>query len=293
MSMPVKEILQLADRRLKDAGVADHSRDSKSLYCWLMHIPESRLILEYQNIIQDLNCEKYFSLIDRRAAGEPLQYIIESQAFMGLTFSVSPDVLIPRQDTESLVEYALDKVKARAKGTWEILDLGCGSGAIGISMARLFSRSRVTCADIRPEALVKAKENAEQNGLSGKIKFVESDMFQAFQKKWRDLKFDLILSNPPYIPTAVIPTLQREIRDHEPLSALDGGEDGLDFYRIIAKDAPRHLRAGGLLILEIGFDQREAVSHLLEEGGYFEEIESARDLAGLDRIVKAKRKGKR
>ena len=253
-------------------------------------------MLRWQEVLQDNQCEAYFDLIERRASRVPLQHITGRQEFMGLPFEVNDKVLIPRQDTETMVEDALeliDKGTLRGqeytdglgKGT-DVLDLCCGSGAIGISIAKLAKGAHVTCSDLSKEALEVAERNARLNDCKS-VKFTESDMFDAFCGRLGKKKFNLIISNPPYIPPSVIEGLEPEVRDHEPMMALDGGEDGLDFYRIIAQQAPEHLKKGGVLMMEIGFDQKEAVKSLLQETGRFEKVVGLTDLTGKDRIIVA------
>lgn len=303
MSLRVKEILNLGCKQLKDSGINDAEIDSRMLYCYLTNISSSELILEYQNMLQDFYCEKYFELIDRRCAGEPLQYIVGSQEFMGLPFKVDKRVLIPRQDTETLVE---DVLEIMEKGTlrgndfisvkgrsWDVLDLCCGSGAIGVSLAKLSKvKAQVTLSDVSGEALKVAKLNGEKNGLKKEVTFVKGNMFEPFKGFLKKKKFNLIVCNPPYIRSDVIPTLQREVKEHEPTEALDGGADGLDFYRILAEEAPIFMKKGGILAMEIGHDQGAAVPDLLEETGCFENIVTLKDLAGNDRVVFASLKKK-
>ena len=298
MSLPVREILKLGEKQLLDAGIADAARDSKTLYCYMLDLPPARIILEYQNVLSDANCDKYFALIDRRSSGEPLQYITGSTEFMGLPFKVDPRVLIPRQDTEVLVEQALSVIKdgslsgetfAVARREWSVLDLCCGSGAIGVSVAKLAPKTRVTLSDVSEGALALAKQNAEENGVGKNVKLEQGDLFAPFKGRFRSRRFDMILCNPPYIATEVIGTLQTEVKDHEPMSALDGGADGLDFYRRLAAEAGDHLEKGGVLMMEIGFDQGESVPALLRESGAFKDIRCLKDLAGLDRVVAARK----
>ena len=297
MSLTVKQITDLGTTQLKNAGVMDADRDADTLYCYMVGIPESKMITEYQYTLQEILCDKYFALIDRRAAGEPLQYIVGSAAFMGLPFKVDPTVLIPRQDTETLVEYALsiindDKLDGPSLGlerkSWDVLDMGTGSGAISVSIAKLGKNCNVTATDISKEALAIAKENANQNGVGRDIKFLQGSYFEPVSGRFSTKKFDMIISNPPYIPTDVIEELQVEIRDHEPRVALDGGADGLDAYRIIAKNADKHLKKNGVLMLEIGHDQREAVTTMLENMGVFKDIRCYKDLPGRDRVIFAR-----
>ena len=298
MSLTVKQITDIGTKQLEANGIADARRDSDTLYCYMVGVPESKLFTEYQYTLQEVLCEKYFELIDRRASGEPLQYIVGYTAFMGLPFKVAPGVLIPRQDTETLVEDAISiletgRIRGSAacapKKNWDVLDLGTGSGAIGVSLARIVDKCNVTMTDISKDALKIAKENAKSNGVEKKVKFLEGDLFAPLGGVLGSKKFDMIISNPPYIPTEVIETLQREIKEHEPRVALDGGEDGLDCYRKIAGALPKHLKKGGVLLLEIGHDQRDAVTQILFEAGIFEDIRCFQDLARRDRVVFAVR----
>ena len=294
MSLPIKELISIGTKQLRDAGVADAEIDAKELYCYMRGMDRTALMLRWQEVMQDNQCEAYFNLIERRASRVPLQHITGRQEFMGLPFEVNEKVLIPRQDTETMVEDALELME---KGTLrgqeytdglkrggDILDLCCGSGAIGISIAKLAKGAHVTCSDLSKDALEVADRNARLNDCKS-VKFTESDMFAAFCGRLGKKKFNLIISNPPYIPPSVIEGLEPEVRDHEPMMALDGGQDGLDFYRIIAEQAPEHLKKGGVLMLEIGFDQKEAVKGLLRDTGCFEKIVGLTDLTGKDRIV--------
>ena len=298
MSLLVKEMLTMGEKQLMDSDIADATRDCKILYCYMMDIPFSKIILEYQNMLQDRLCEKYFELIDRRSSGEPVQYIMESQEFMGLEFIVNENVLIPRQDTETLVEDALEIINTGTlrgedmdvkRKEWDILDLCTGSGAIGVSLARIANKVNVTCSDISEGAIKVAKENAQKHGVAKSVKFEQGDLFKPFSKHFRKQKFDMIISNPPYIKSSIIPTLQKEVCEHEPLSALDGGESGLDFYERIVSGVGSHLRKSGVLLLEIGHDQGESVSGLLSRNGDFTSIRVLKDLANRDRIVFAKK----
>lgn len=303
MSMRVKELLNIGETQLEKCGVSDAAIDSKQLYCFLMHVPSSKLILEYQRILDDAQCDEYFKLLDRRSAGEPLQYIVGYQEFMGFTFHVNSNVLIPRMDTETLVENAVSVINEnkfggqelpiKAKKEFEVLDMGSGSGAIGIAIARLGKKVKVTCSDISEDALAVARNNASLNGVGKDIEFKAGDMLTPFKGHFKTRKFDMIISNPPYIKSSVIPTLQREIREHEPLLALDGGEDGLDAYRGFIPEAPKYLKKEGVIMMEIGYDQMEAVKALLREEECFENIVGLQDLAGRDRVVFATLTGKK
>jgi len=296
MSLIMKELLQIGESALSKAGCMDPRIDAELLMMFLLKINKQQLFIRYPDLIDDKTCEEYFKLIDVRAGGMPVQYITGEQEFMGITFKVNKDVLIPRQDTETLVEEAirvineLTEQKKAPRGGWQVLDLCCGSGAIGISLCKLVKGVKVTAADISGKALAVARENALNAGVSGKMKFEEGDLFNPLKKRFGRARFHMILSNPPYIRSGFIPGLQREIVDHEPLIALDGGEDGLEFYRRITAEAPAFLRPEGMLFLEIGYDQGEAVCDLARAAGRFEEITIIKDLAGHDRVVRCKLK---
>ena len=302
MSLTVKQITDIATKQLEASGIADARRDSDTLYCFMVGVPESKMFTEYQYTLQEYLCDKYFELIDRRASGEPLQYIVGSTEFMGLTFKVAPGVLIPRQDTETLVEDALEVMERGTirrepavdqRKSWDVLDLGTGSGAIAISVAKIAPeiglKVNVTASDISKDALKIARENAKLNGAEKMVKFVEGDLFSPFGGMLGSKKFDMIISNPPYIPSGVIETLQVEVKDHEPMLALDGGDDGLDIYRKIAEALPKHLKKDGILMLEIGHDQKDSVSNILIDTGLFSDIRCYQDLARKDRVIFAAR----
>lgn len=295
MGLMIKELLAIAERRLSAASCMDPRLDAELLLCDLLKRERSFLFTHIGDDLDDRRCEFYFEVIDVRASGKPLQHILGNQEFMGLRLKVNEDVLIPRQDTETLVETALEylKEKKATTGGFEILDLCCGSGAIGISLAYYLEtvKVKITASDYSEKALLVAKENASGYRPAKGITFVKSDLFDAFprNKKGKAKRpFDLIVSNPPYIPSGIIPTLQREVSCFEPKMALDGGADGLDFYRRIAAEAGNYLKKDGLLLLEIGHDQAEAVTELLRESAFFETIETKQDLAGKDRIIWAK-----
>lgn len=301
MSLPLKELIKIGENQLREAGIMDSARDAKDLYCFLDKLDAVGLMMHWQQILPDNTCEAYFELVERRAGGEPMQYITGVQEFMGLTFNVNPSVLIPRQDTETMVEDALEVL---SKGTLrgesfvekpnfkDVLDLCTGSGAIGVSIAKLNNNVKVTCSDLSEKALETAKGNALANGLKS-VKFEQGDLFEPFRGKLGKKKFDFIISNPPYIESEVIPTLQTEVKDHEPMMALDGGEDGLDFYRQIAQQSPDHLKKGGVIMMEIGYNQGDAVCQLLEETERFEKVICLKDLAQKDRIVAGVLKSKK
>lgn len=297
MSLSVKEILDIGKTRLADSNIADAAIDCKILYCYMMNVTSTQIILEYQRVLPDSLCDKYFELLDRRCSGVPVQHITGVQEFMGLEFDVNENVLIPRQDTETMVEDAISIIKdntlrgellpKKKKKDFEILDLCCGSGAIGLSLANACGNIKVTCSDVSQSALKVAKQNAQKLSLTKRVSFEEGNLLVPFKGRFKNKKFDLIISNPPYIKTGVIQTLQTEVRDYEPMMALDGGLDGLEFYRKIIVDAADSLKKEGIMMLEIGHDQREEVLGLIESTGRFDYMRGLKDLAGRDRIVVA------
>ena len=239
--------------------------------------------------------EQFENYQHRRAAGEPLQYILGTCNFMGLELAVNPSVLVPRPETEQLVDAALKCFKGGIA-----LDLGTGSGNIAIALAKFVPQSQIVSVDISAKALEVARANARFYGVEGRIKFIQGDMFvslrgaegdAAISKQGllhfaRNDKFDLIISNPPYIPTNQLNSLPKDVQQ-EPASALDGGEDGLNFYRIIIQYTPRLLRSSACLMMEFGDGQAEAIKKLIEAQRAFSKIEIIQDLAGRDRIIKA------
>jgi release factor glutamine methyltransferase len=216
----------------------------------------------------------------RRGLGEPLQYILGTCNFMGLELAVNPSVLVPRPETEQLVDAALKHFKAG-----RVLDLGTGSGNIAIALAKFAPQSQIVSVDISVEALELAIVNARRHKVEDRIQFIYDDLLVTLRQKPGDL-YDLIISNPPYIPTSQLKSLPREVQK-EPALALDGGTDGLNFYRIIIKYTPCLLRKGACLMMEFGDGQAQAVKKLIEDQGVYSGIEIIQDLTGRDRIVKA------
>lgn len=224
----------------------------------------------------------FLALIEKRAMRIPLQHLTGVQDFMGFEFHVNGHVLIPRQDTETLVELVLAEQKDRDK---RILDMCTGSGCIAVSLALMGGYRQVTALDISSEALAVARGNAGRllGSYIGSFELLKSDMFDGLGE---GRVFDVIVSNPPYIPSPVIDSLEPEVRDHEPRLALDGTEDGLKFYRILAAEGKRHLAEGGSIYMEIGYDQAADVEAIFRDAGYGD-VRTVKDMAGLDRVVRA------
>ena len=255
----------------------DGSLDARLLLEHYCGIPAYKLLADPETPVVAADREACLAGARRRAAREPLAYIVGEQSFMGLPFVVSRDVLIPEQDTETMVEEALRHLEDGSR----VLDLCTGSGCILLSLLHYSNGSVGLGTDLSAEALAIAQRNAERLSLSDRASFALGDLFGAVPC---GEQFDLIISNPPYIATDVIPTLARGVSVYEPHMALDGGPDGLHFYRKIIQEAASHLVIGGYLMLEIGFDQADAVSRLLRDSGYYD-IRVARDYGGNSRVV--------
>lgn len=275
--MTVRDAMLSGAARLNNAGVPDPDWDAGVLLSHALSLPRMALRLYAGDEIEPEKARAYEALLTRRAMRVPLQYVTGSQCFYGLDFRVDERVLIPRPETELLCEQALLWLKNRPSPS--VLDLCTGSGALAVTIAALCPGAAVTAADLSENALEVARENARQNAAA--VRFVRGDLFAPIGRE----RFDLIVSNPPYIETADCETLQEEVL-REPRIALDGGEDGLLFYRRIAAEATEHLLPGGRLLMEIGSAQGEAVCRLLTDAG----LTGARvlpDLNGLDRMALA------
>lgn len=274
--MTYREAVEFGTKCLTDAGVPDAALDAWYLLQMVCKIERSYYYVHgEEDITQDAQKE-YEIAVQKRAEHIPLQYIIGEQEFMGLRFKVNSNVLIPRQDTETLVEQVLKIVKPGMK----VLDLCTGSGCVLISVLKNAPELTGMGSDISKTALLVAKENAKLHEVDAE--WVRSDLFDNITET-----FDVIMANPPYIPTGEILSLMPEVRDFEPENALDGGADGLDFYRKIAGQVRDYLNPGGYVYMEIGYDQGEAVSELMRNAG-FTEVEVIKDLARNDRVVKGK-----
>ncbi len=265
---------------LEKAQIADARLDARLLLEYVCHTTQHDLILNGRRLLSDGEKNEYEALIIKRAERIPLQHITGEQEFMGLVFQVNEHVLIPRQDTEILVEEVLNILKPGMK----VLDMCTGSGCILLSLLALTKDCEGIGADISVNALKVAKENLKsisaQCGKELSADFVESDLFEQFERE----QFDVIVSNPPYIASAVIDTLEPEVRLHEPIGALDGTADGLYFYRKIVTESKRFLKKDGALLFEIGHDQGEAVAELMKAAG-FSKVMVKKDYANLDRVV--------
>ena len=261
--------------------------EARMIMSYATGLGTAELITRAKELMREDDFEEFQKRIYARIEGVPLQYIVGTQEFMGLPFRVNSSVLIPRLDTEILAENVINIIGQKGLREPEVLDLCTGSGAIGISIAAKVPDAIVTMTDVSEAALQTAMGNAGLNGVNRRCIFLLGNMFDAVPD---DKHYDVIVCNPPYIPSAVIDTLDIEVKDHEPRMALDGGKDGLDYYRIIADKASLHLKAGGVLALEIGAEQAADVKKLLNKAKTYKEIRVIRDLAQLDRVIMATRK---
>lgn len=280
--MTIKDIINYGKDFLRSNEIDDYETIVKIVIEYVFKISKTQLILHYEDEVNELGAFDYKSYLNKIVDGVPVQYITNKQEFMGLRFYVDENVLIPQPDTEILVEEVINMYKDKE---CKILDLCTGSGAIGISLAKYISKSYVTISDISEKAIQIAKLNSEVSQVHKKMEYYESDLFENLEKK----KYDVIVSNPPYIETSTIEALDKQVK-HEPHIALDGGVDGLKFYREIIKNAPDYLVDGGMLFLEIGYNQKKSVMKLLEENKNYGNIYSKKDLGGNDRIVVATRR---
>lgn len=271
--MTLRECLLYGKNYLHSHNIADSDIDAWLLLEYTAKIDRNYYFMHQFEEISNILADEYKILLVRRSEHVPLQYLTNEQEFMGFKFKVNENVLIPRQDTEILVEEAVNRLKPSMR----VLDMCTGSGCIAVSLKKLVRDIEVTAADISSKALAVAIENAELN--SADIEFIQSDLFENVRGK-----FDIIVSNPPYIPSETVDVLMEEVREHEPRLALDGMSDGLYFYRLIVRESTRFLEDNGFLMLEIGHDQREAVINIMKEAG-FKAVTGIKDLAGLDRVV--------
>lgn len=259
-------------------SLTDNARfEAELMIMKALGISRTQLVLDGRNAVTEEQCEKVSQMVKRRKTGEPLQYILGECEFMSLGFYVESGVLIPRSDTETLVETVLEKTAEDKK--LKILDICTGSGCIGISTAHFRSNAYVDLIDISDKAIEIAEKNIIRNNVQSRVKVQKMDILNEYPSE----KYDIVVSNPPYIETEVIDTLQTEVKNHEPRLALDGGKDGLIFYRRITEIAPEILKKGGILAFEIGYNQREAVSALMERN--FGDIRVVQDFCKNDRVV--------
>lgn len=283
VKLKIGELLKKGYEILKSVDIDTYQLDCELLLGKIIEKDRLFMLLNRDYEVSSVKAEEYFRLIEKRKNKMPIKYMLEECEFMGMAFYIKEGVLIPRPDTEVLVETTVEEITKN--GFKDICDVCCGSGIIGISIAKLVDNIKVKSCDISDIAYEVTKENIDRLSVASKVEIYKSDLLKWFMDT--DEKFDVIVSNPPYIKPEVIETLMEDVKDYEPYEALYGGEDGLEFYRKITLQSKQLLNNGGLLIFEIGYDQREAVSNILNENGFLE-IECIKDLAGKDRVVKGR-----
>lgn len=278
--MTIKEVLKEAIEILQKEYIDNPISKSKLLLASILKKDKEYLLINENEILIDRVCNEFLLKIKELAKGIPLQYITNSQEFMGMNFFVDENVLIPRPDTEILVEETLKIINENKYNT--VIDMCTGSGAIAISIAKYSDISKIYAVDISNNALEIAKKNALNNGVSERIEFIKSDMFENID----EIKFDMIVSNPPYIETEVIKTLEKQVQK-EPKIALDGGNDGLDFYRRLLISSEKYLNTTGTICMEIGYNQKKPVTEIFKTK--FKNIFCKKDLAENDRVIVCKK----
>ena len=276
----VKQCLLEAKNVLKNSGAAEYALDAELFMMKATGLTKVQLFTKDMRILTKAEEEHFEKMVEKRKNKMPSQYITNECPFMDSVFYVDENVLIPRSDTETLIETVIEKAKMNK--IEKIIDVGTGSGCIAISLVRCGILEAVG-TDVSTKALSVAKKNSLSNGTNDKIRFVHSDLFENVGEEYEKY-FDAIVSNPPYIETETVKTLMCEVRDYEPVLALDGGADGLNFYRKIASEGKRFIRNGGFVFFEIGYNQGNDVKSIMHENG-FGEIEIIKDIAGLDRVV--------
>jgi release factor glutamine methyltransferase len=286
MPTSIAETILQGAHRLRKAGVPEARREAGSLLEYVLGRDRSFILTHAEDEVGEEQAEKFQEYLERRAQGEPLQYITANQEFFGLDFEVTKDVLIPRPETELLVETALKLLTPSADAF--ICDVGTGSGCIVITLMQQLQQARAVAIEISPEALEVARRNARRHSVAERIDFVFSDSFAALNSLEPRPSFDLIVSNPPYVEEGAMANLQSEVRDFEPHSALAAGADGLDIIRRLLLEAPGFLKTGGYFLFEIGFNQAAAVRELLDPK-IWKLIDIHKDLQGIPRTVALQR----
>jgi len=280
-SATIAETIKRASEYLRSASVPNDLLDAQTLLAEALGRDRTYLIINYNKILSDQELTGYRALIERRASGEPLQYITGHQEFFGLEFEVTPDVLIPRPETEILIEETIRIVAKSDFSGPAIIDVGTGSGCIAVTLARELVGVRVIATEISTAALEVARRNAARHGMTGRIEFLAANLLAAFA----EIPFaDIIISNPPYVARQDIETLQREVRDWEPRMALTDFADGLTFYRRLLADAPARLKPGGYLLCEMGYTQSGAIAAMIDRS-IWSEPQILNDLQGIPRTM--------
>ena len=282
--MNIKEAIKTGINMLKEKNIEDATLKSKMIMENVLGQNRQYIIANDLNQLEHEQEKEYFFEIEKLLENNPIEYITNKKEFMNLELYVNQDVLIPRQDTEILVEEVINILHKNKAENIQILDMCTGSGAIAIALAKNVEKCIVDAVDISSGALEVVKKNIVKNKVEGRVNIINSDLFSKISNK----KYDLIVSNPPYIESNVIENLDKQVQK-EPILALDGGDDGLDFYKKIINEASSHLESNGYLCFEIGYNQKNAVQNLLSNSGKYQEIYCKKDLCGNDRVIIAKK----
>lgn len=288
----IKTALQFGAQLLKQSGSPSAILDAELL---LLHgygvqgiaMNKIKLITNFNDIIPESIYDLYIEFIEQRCQGKPVQYITGIQEFMGLEFEVSEKVLIPRGDTEIVVEKLVEL--ANKSSALNIIDMCTGTGAIAVSLAHFLPKAMITAVDISDAALECCNKNIVKHSLQNRVKAIKSNLFEDLTSLKLTNIIDMVVSNPPYIPTRDIASLLTNVKDFEPMLALDGGTDGLNFYRSIIHNAGIYLKSGGILAFEIGYDQGQHIMDMIKENGNYYDLECFKDLAGFDRCIIARK----
>jgi release factor glutamine methyltransferase len=286
---PILALIRWADERFKKEGMATPRLDAEVLLAETLGMDRVGLYTHYDQPLQGDELARFRQLVLRRLRREPVAYILGRREFWSLPLRVTPDVLIPRPETETLVVEALQFLASPEQEDLRLLEIGTGSGAISIALAKELPAARITATDLSPKALSVAEENAAQNGVRDQIRFLQGDLFQPVPK---GATFDLVVSNPPYITRGQLSSLMPEVRDYEPRIALDGGKDGLDFFRRALPAVAEYLRPGGWFLAEMGAGQDQQVLEIAAKNLELDSFSLAKDLSGINRVFKARKRQK-
>ena len=283
--MEIKKLLQMGVDKLGEREYLNPTLDALLILCYLLNVDKSYLYTHGDRVVSEEIVDKFLCFIEKRKTGYPLSYLLKEKEFYDLSFYIEEGVLVPRPDTEILVDWVINtSVEVYGNQPINIVDLGTGSGCIGITLAYHLKDAVIYAVDLDEKALKVTEKNILRHNLNDRVVLCKGDMLEAIKALQLEGKVDIIVSNPPYIPSEDIEELQVEVRGYEPRKALDGGIDGLDFYRRIIPESKIYLKSGGILAFEIGYEQGNSVRELLVEEG-FSSVEVLVDLQGLDRVV--------
>jgi release factor glutamine methyltransferase len=288
LTVTLTETLNSAAITLSTAGIANARLDAEVLLSHIIHRDRVWLITHRDDVLDDKDQRDFDEAIERRSKREPLQYIIGNQEFWGLEFKVTPDVLIPRPETELIIEAAIAMVQDRNKPV-RIIDLCTGSGCIAVSLAKELANAHVIATDASEKALAVARENTRDHGVADRIRYLEGDLFEPLKELDIRGQIDIIVSNPPYVRESDLAALQSEVKDYEPLMALVAGPEGTEIAQRIIRHATEYLKKNGALIMEMGLGQAGALTRMTEATGAYGKSEVLKDLAGIERVIVARK----